>query len=70
MSDFKNPKLLNTLAAAHAETGDFDSAVKWSEKARELIGDKGDARLRDDTKAAIATYKSKKPMRQKATQSM
>ena len=64
---YNRPRVLNTLAAAYAESGDFDSAVKWSEKARELIGDKGDARLRDDTKAAIATYKSKKPMRRKAT---
>ena len=35
-SEYKNAKHVDTLAAAYAEVGDFDTAVKWSEKAVEL----------------------------------
>ncbi|MGE5141443.1 MAG: tetratricopeptide repeat protein [Rudaea sp.] len=49
----------NTLAAACAETGDFDQAVKWQTKALELAS--------DDEKPGLAErldlYKSRKPYR-------
>jgi serine/threonine protein kinase len=39
LTDYKNPVVLEALAAAYAESGDFKSAVKWSEMAVELDKD-------------------------------
>ena len=36
LTGWKNPNYLATLAAAFAEAGNFDDAVKWEEKAIEL----------------------------------
>ena len=36
LTDYKDAVMLDTLASAYAETGDFESAVKWSEMAVKL----------------------------------
>jgi tetratricopeptide (TPR) repeat protein len=54
---FQNPAAIDTLAAAYAEVGDFDSAIKWEEKAIELGA--GDQEFKD----RLALYKQKKPYR-------
>ena len=36
MSDYQTPHVLSTLGAAYAETGDFETAKKWSAKSIEL----------------------------------
>jgi serine/threonine protein kinase len=61
---YKEPRFLDTLAAAHAELGDFDSAVKWSTKALELIDEPDDERWRRPFSHALELYKAKKPMRE------
>jgi tetratricopeptide (TPR) repeat protein len=38
LTEYKDPITLDTLATAYAATGDFESAVTWSEKAIELAG--------------------------------
>jgi tetratricopeptide (TPR) repeat protein len=63
LTQFKEPRFLDTLAAAYAESNDFDSAVKWSEKTLELLGDQ-ESKFREQFAQALANYKAKKPMRQ------
>jgi len=59
-TDYKLAHVLSTLAAAYAETGDFDSAVQWSTKAVEL----DDKEHGDEIKKELESYKAKKPWRE------
>jgi tetratricopeptide (TPR) repeat protein len=59
-TEYKLPHILSTLAAAYAETGDFDSAVKWSAKAVEI----GDKKFDEALKKELENYKAKKPWRE------
>jgi Flp pilus assembly protein TadD len=36
LSDWKDPSFIGTMAAASAEVGNFDDAVKWQRKSLEL----------------------------------
>jgi tetratricopeptide (TPR) repeat protein len=51
---------LATLAAAYAETGDFESAVKWQTKAMEMSQPAED-RDQEDNEKRLALYKAGKP---------
>jgi tetratricopeptide (TPR) repeat protein len=55
------PHILSTLAAAYAETGDFENAKKWSAKSIELAEDD---KTRVDLKKELATYEAGKPTRE------
>lgn len=57
---YKAAYILSTLAAAYAETGDFNSAIKWSTKAVEA-GEKAD---KEELSKELASYKEKKPWRE------
>jgi tetratricopeptide (TPR) repeat protein len=56
-SDWSN---IDTLAAAYAELGDFNSATKWQNKAIELASDDSD---RADMRLRLSLFKQGKPYR-------
>jgi tetratricopeptide (TPR) repeat protein len=58
------PMLLGTLAAAHAEAGDFDKAVETQQRAVELANRQGNARLAALLQARLALLQGKTPIRQ------
>ena len=61
LSGWKDPDMLETLAAAYAESGDFDAAVNWEQKALEASTEETDrARCRE----RLALYQAKRPYRQ------
>jgi len=62
-SDYKQAYILSTLAASYAESGDFDAARQWSQKAVDLGSD--DADVNTQLKKELSSYESKKPWREK-----
>jgi tetratricopeptide (TPR) repeat protein len=63
LTDGKEVRILETLAAAYAEAGDFPSAVMWQENALELAPEKS----KPSVQFRLDLYISHKPYRQKAT---
>ena len=61
LTNYKNGGFLDTLAAAHAEAGEFDKAVEWQEKALKA----GDIPIKDMEAARqrLDLFKAKKPYR-------
>lgn len=60
LTKFKAAHILSTLAAAYAETGDFENAIKWSQKAV----DEGDKEVQEQLEKELQSYKDKKPWRE------
>eukprot|EP00913_Durusdinium_trenchii_P010893 g10222.t1 len=60
MTKWKSANCLGTLAAAHAENGDFESAVKWQKEAQRLYSPE----LKQRWAFLLQLYKSGKPYRQ------
>ncbi len=60
LTEWKTPAYLDTLAAAHAESGDFASAVKWQTKAIELLSDEKE---KNDYRTRLKRYQEKVPSR-------
>jgi tetratricopeptide (TPR) repeat protein len=63
LTSYQNAGYLDTLAAAFAEKGDFDSAIKWQEEAVKASG-KEPPDIQADIKSRIDLYKQKKPYRE------
>jgi tetratricopeptide (TPR) repeat protein len=60
----REPMLLGTLAAAYAEAGDFDKAVKTQQRATELATQQGNSRLAALLQGRLALLQAKTPIRQ------
>ncbi len=76
LTGYETPHVLSTLAAAYAESGDFENAKKWSAKAVETsqkeldaaTTDEDRARLKTDNeqlKKELASYEEGKPVRER-----
>ncbi len=63
LTEHQKAHILSTLAAAYAETGDFDNAKKWSQKAVDLGSE--DLDTNEQLKKELASYGEKKPWREK-----
>ena len=61
LTEYKQPHILSTLAAAHAEAGDFDAALKWIDKGLEVSDD---GPQREHLQKERAHYLEKKPFRE------
>ena len=62
LKGWKNPMCLNTLAAAYAESGDFDAAVTWQTRAMGFLKDGG---MKADYEARLELYRTRQPYRQR-----
>lgn len=60
-TNYELPHIISTLAAGYAETGDFESAMKWSKQAVSLSKDA----LQENLSKELASYEAKKPWREK-----
>ena len=63
LTKYQKAHILSTLAAGYAESGDWDTAIKWSAKANE-VGSK-EQEVDDQLKKELESYKEKKPWREK-----
>jgi tetratricopeptide (TPR) repeat protein len=62
VTEYKQAHILSTLAAGYAESGDFDTAITWSQKAVEL----GDEQTKGQLARELESYQAKKPWREAA----
>ena len=74
LTDFDEAYILSTLASAYAETGDFDKAIEWIEKAIAVNKEKGESGLvgkerteeqSESLQKEYESYKSKEAWREK-----
>jgi serine/threonine protein kinase/Flp pilus assembly protein TadD len=64
LTNWKNHEYISTLAAAYAETGDFDSAVKWQKEAIDLLTEKQSSWQLAEYQSRLTLYQAGKPCRQ------
>ncbi|HXV37138.1 MAG TPA: sulfatase-like hydrolase/transferase [Myxococcota bacterium] len=60
----RRPDFLDTLACAHAELGDFASAVRVAEQALALLEVSGDAERVEEARAHLAEFRAGRPVRE------
>jgi tetratricopeptide (TPR) repeat protein len=63
ISQYKQAHILSTLAAGYAESGDFENAIHWSEKAVEL----GREPIKQQLRKELESYQTHKPWRELQT---
>ena len=66
LSGGKDPAVLQTLAAAYAESGQFTEAITTAQRALELAGSQADRSLTDALHAQIGCYQAGLPFRDKS----
>jgi tetratricopeptide (TPR) repeat protein len=69
ITGYKQPDLLDTLAAAYSNAGQFDKAVSFAEKAVELATAQGNNILSETIKSRLHLYKMRQPFRETPGQS-
>jgi len=65
-TEYKEAHILSTLAAAYAETGDFENARKWAAQAVEMGKEEGHEQL-DQLEKELESYQMDKPWREEQT---
>lgn len=60
LTDYKEAHILSTLASGYAETGDFETAKKWSAKAVE----RGEGEMKEQLEQELKSYQEGKPWRE------
>jgi tetratricopeptide (TPR) repeat protein len=63
LTSWSNPDFVDTLAAAFAETGDFESAIKWQSKAIQLSSERRST-SQGSSEERLKLYQSRKPFRE------
>jgi tetratricopeptide (TPR) repeat protein len=66
VTDYKAAHLLSTLAAGYAETGDFKTAIEWSQKA---VAAAPDEEMKANLVKELESYQASKPWREKQEES-
>jgi tetratricopeptide (TPR) repeat protein len=69
LSGGKDPRILDTLSTAYAESGKFAQAIEVEQQAIALATQQGDASLATRLKAHLTLYESGVPIRQSSSQS-
>jgi tetratricopeptide (TPR) repeat protein len=64
LTGWREPRSIQTLAAAHAETGDFESAINWQQRAIDLLAANDVNKY--EYRKLLERYKTKKPCRRLA----
>jgi protein O-mannosyl-transferase len=64
LTKYQVPQMVGTLAAAYAEAGRFDDAIKTGERARDLAAAQRQEGLAKKNSELIALYKAHKPYRE------
>ncbi len=64
LTEYEDPGILSTLAAAYAESGDFDKAIEWSQKSVDLSVANDTPEQTEALEKELATYKAGKPVRE------
>jgi tetratricopeptide (TPR) repeat protein len=60
LTDYKAAHILSTLAAAYAEVGDFQTAIKWAQKGLEVA----EPKEKEPMGKELETYRAGKPFRE------
>jgi len=63
LTHYKKPHILSTLAASFAESGDFKTAIKWSQQAVDM----DDSDQHEQLAKELSSYHAGKPWREKQT---